>query len=160
MGIDTYFGDDARKRIAEAVRRAESLSRGQIVPVVVEKAAGNGPLPLEAVLPDGFTREVCPAAVDWWREAANALGCGKLVWHGCCHDARDVCEVGPGRSIAPDVGVCGFNVIASGRGQRLLFRQTAGLVGIRCCSPCLPSRRGRLRQAPRQLGGCTRRQPS
>ena len=38
MGIDREFGDDARARIADAVRRAESLSRGQIVPVVVEKS--------------------------------------------------------------------------------------------------------------------------
>jgi putative membrane protein len=38
LAIDTYFGEDARKRIAEAVHRAEALSRGQIVPVVVEKS--------------------------------------------------------------------------------------------------------------------------
>ena len=33
---------------------------------------------LEA-LPDGFTIEVCPAAEQWWREAAMALGRGKLL---------------------------------------------------------------------------------
>lgn len=38
MAIDTYFGEDARARIAGAVRRAEALSRGQIVPAVVEKS--------------------------------------------------------------------------------------------------------------------------
>lgn len=38
MGIERNFGDDVQKRIAEAVRRAEGLSRGQIVPVVVEKS--------------------------------------------------------------------------------------------------------------------------
>jgi putative membrane protein len=38
MAIDNQFGEEARKRIAEAVRRAETLSRGQIVPVVVEKS--------------------------------------------------------------------------------------------------------------------------
>ena len=38
MRIDELFGEDARARIAGAVRRAESLSRGQIVPVVVEKS--------------------------------------------------------------------------------------------------------------------------
>jgi putative membrane protein len=38
MGIERNFGDDVRARIAEAVRRAEALSRGQIVPVVVEKS--------------------------------------------------------------------------------------------------------------------------
>jgi SAM-dependent MidA family methyltransferase len=31
------------------------------------------------VLPDGFTVEVCPAAEDWWRRAANTLERGKLV---------------------------------------------------------------------------------
>jgi len=36
--IDRHFGEDARARIADAVRRAEALSRGQIVPVVVEKS--------------------------------------------------------------------------------------------------------------------------
>jgi SAM-dependent MidA family methyltransferase len=30
-------------------------------------------------LPDGFTLEICPAAEIWWREAAGALGCGKLL---------------------------------------------------------------------------------
>ena len=33
---------------------------------------------LEA-LPDGFTIELCPAAEQWWREAAMALGHGKLL---------------------------------------------------------------------------------
>jgi putative membrane protein len=36
--FETSFGEDAKRRIAEAVRRAEALSRGQIVPVVVEKS--------------------------------------------------------------------------------------------------------------------------
>jgi len=31
------------------------------------------------VLPDGFTVECSPAAVAWWRGAAAALGCGKLM---------------------------------------------------------------------------------
>lgn len=40
-----------------------------------------GPLPAELleVLPDGFTTEVCPAAVQWWRRAAERLKCGKLL---------------------------------------------------------------------------------
>jgi putative membrane protein len=38
VGIERHFTEDARARVAEAVRRAESLSRGQIVPVVVEKS--------------------------------------------------------------------------------------------------------------------------
>lgn len=36
--LERHFGEEARKRIAEAVQRAEALSRGQIVPVVVEKS--------------------------------------------------------------------------------------------------------------------------
>ena len=31
------------------------------------------------MLPDGFTTEVCPAAEKWWRAAARALACGKLL---------------------------------------------------------------------------------
>jgi putative membrane protein len=38
MRIEAQFSDEARARIAEAVRRAEALSRGQIVPVVVGKS--------------------------------------------------------------------------------------------------------------------------
>ncbi len=34
---------------------------------------------IEAVLPDGFTTEVCPAAVAWWQRAAAALRHGKLL---------------------------------------------------------------------------------
>jgi SAM-dependent MidA family methyltransferase len=37
------------------------------------------PRELLDVLPDGFTTEVCPAAVDWWRQAARILQVGKLV---------------------------------------------------------------------------------
>jgi putative membrane protein len=36
--LERHFGEEARARIAEAVRRAEGLSRGQLVPVVVEKS--------------------------------------------------------------------------------------------------------------------------
>jgi SAM-dependent MidA family methyltransferase len=31
------------------------------------------------VLPDGFTTEICPAAENWWRAAADSLRCGKLL---------------------------------------------------------------------------------
>ena len=34
---------------------------------------------LEAVLPDGYTIETCPAAESWWREAAGILERGKLL---------------------------------------------------------------------------------
>jgi putative membrane protein len=36
--MDVHFDEGARARIADAVKRAEALSRGQIVPVVVEKS--------------------------------------------------------------------------------------------------------------------------
>ncbi len=38
--IDRYFQDAARERVEAAVKRAETLSTGQIVPVVVERSAG------------------------------------------------------------------------------------------------------------------------
>jgi putative membrane protein len=38
VSIELQFGEAARARIAEAVRRAEALSRGQIVPAVVGKS--------------------------------------------------------------------------------------------------------------------------
>jgi putative membrane protein len=38
MAVEGYFGAEARDRIAAAVKRAEALSRGQIVPAVVEKS--------------------------------------------------------------------------------------------------------------------------
>ena len=37
------------------------------------------PSSLLAVLPDGYTIETCPAAENWWREAAQVLGHGKLL---------------------------------------------------------------------------------
>jgi putative membrane protein len=38
MGVETFFTDEVRARVAEAVRQAEARSRGQIVPVVVERS--------------------------------------------------------------------------------------------------------------------------
>lgn len=38
MSIEIFFGEAARARVAEAVGRAERLTRGQLVPVVVEKS--------------------------------------------------------------------------------------------------------------------------
>ncbi|MEI9864557.1 MAG: SAM-dependent methyltransferase [Limisphaerales bacterium] len=34
---------------------------------------------LEAVLPDNYTVETCPAAENWWRQAARVLASGKLL---------------------------------------------------------------------------------
>jgi SAM-dependent MidA family methyltransferase len=39
----------------------------------------NLPEDVLAVLPDGFTTEICPAAEDWWRTAAGVLQRGKLL---------------------------------------------------------------------------------
>lgn len=38
MPIDVHFGPESQARITEAVKRAEALTRGQIVPVVVAKS--------------------------------------------------------------------------------------------------------------------------
>src|SRR5512140_2102474 len=38
MDLEAQFGEAERARVAEAVRRAEALSRGQLVPVVVERS--------------------------------------------------------------------------------------------------------------------------
>jgi len=37
------------------------------------------PRELLAALPNGFTTEVCPAAVQWWSSAARALRAGRLI---------------------------------------------------------------------------------
>jgi SAM-dependent MidA family methyltransferase len=37
------------------------------------------PSPLNAVLPDNYIIETCPAAVAWWQAAANTLRAGKLI---------------------------------------------------------------------------------
>ncbi|MFO0584205.1 MAG: hypothetical protein U0229_18175 [Anaeromyxobacter sp.] len=74
MDFDRAFGDAERARVQEAVRRAESLSRGQIVPVVVEKSdpypetRGRGGLALAALAtalwlvlhPEGGVVELVP----------------------------------------------------------------------------------------------------
>jgi len=33
----------------------------------------------QALLPDAFTTELCPAAIDWWKAAAESLQTGKLL---------------------------------------------------------------------------------
>ncbi len=46
-----------------------------------ESRIQNPELPAEllAVLPDGYTIETCPAAENWWREAAGVLSRGRLM---------------------------------------------------------------------------------
>ena len=47
-----------------------------LLPSHFQLSTANG---LLEALPDGFTIELCPAAEQWWREAAMALGRGKLL---------------------------------------------------------------------------------
>ena len=51
--------------------KLKTIEAGIPVPVL--------PNELLAVLPDGFSTEVCPAAVEWWRRAARTLRGGKLL---------------------------------------------------------------------------------
>jgi SAM-dependent MidA family methyltransferase len=44
-----------------------------------QSALASLPPELLAVLPDGFTTEICPAAMDWWHQAARRLKTGKLM---------------------------------------------------------------------------------
>jgi SAM-dependent MidA family methyltransferase len=59
------------------VHSANSGSRP--APLAARCAYPELPEALLNVLPDGFTTESCPAAADWWSEAARQLRGGKLV---------------------------------------------------------------------------------
>lgn len=48
----------------------------RLVPTV---AMPDCPPELQSVLPDGFTIEVSPLAIEWWRRAAQVLSVGKLL---------------------------------------------------------------------------------
>ena len=48
-------------------------------PVHVSHFTFHVPPELLAVLPDGFTTEICPVAESWWREAADWLKRGKVL---------------------------------------------------------------------------------
>ena len=74
------FGWDAKRR--EWFEWGVAQERNQFVwtriPNVsaicnLQSAIGDLPRELLAALPDGFTTEICPAAENWWREAAGAL---------------------------------------------------------------------------------------
>ncbi len=52
------------------------LKWAKFAPAHLKPAA---PDELLAVLPDGFTTEICPAAEAWWREAAGIIRFGKLL---------------------------------------------------------------------------------
>lgn len=60
------------------------LEMGELHWREISEASASPALPslsseLQAVLPDGFVLDVCPAAEMWWREAAQRLSCGWLV---------------------------------------------------------------------------------
>jgi putative membrane protein len=89
MGIEAFFGDEARARVAEAVQRAEARSRGQIVAAVVEKSDAypevryRGAL-LGAALATGAllaTRlSISPAELVIAQVAAGLLGALLSLW--------------------------------------------------------------------------------
>lgn len=62
-----------------------TVKEGQLVWARLPKTIHDSPFTIHtppellAVLPDGFTVEVCPTAEAWWRDAANALHGGKLL---------------------------------------------------------------------------------
>jgi putative membrane protein len=89
MPIERHFGDEARARIAEAVKRAESLSRGQIVPVVVAKsdaypeARFRGAIALAAIVTGvvlGLHLPLSLAELALAQLAAGALGAVVGMW--------------------------------------------------------------------------------
>ncbi len=89
MEIDRIFGEAAKKRVAEAVARAEALSRGQIVPVVVAKsdpypeARVRGGLGLAALAPAAvlvLRLPVTVAELPLVQIAAGVLGWALAAW--------------------------------------------------------------------------------
>jgi SAM-dependent MidA family methyltransferase len=52
---------------------------GLLSPDVCGTTVGNLPNELLNALPDGFTTESSSAAIDWWKQAADALALGKLI---------------------------------------------------------------------------------
>lgn len=77
------LGWDAQRREwfewGVSVEREEFVWRRLPKPLRVSRLAFHVPPELLAVLPDGFTTEICPAAENWWREAAGLLSGGKLL---------------------------------------------------------------------------------
>jgi putative membrane protein len=64
MDLETCFTEAVRAKVAEAVRRAEALSRGQLVPVVVEKS---DPYPEVRFRGGLLLAAIATAAVLAWR---------------------------------------------------------------------------------------------
>src|SRR5579872_3398563 len=66
-GVSLKDGDFAWTKMPENEGFKVARGRLELPPELIE------------VLPDGFTTEVCPAASEWWRQAAGVLKGGKLV---------------------------------------------------------------------------------
>jgi len=47
--------------------------------IALENAGFEFSAELKAILPDGFTIELCPTAAAWWQHAATILKCGRLM---------------------------------------------------------------------------------
>jgi SAM-dependent MidA family methyltransferase len=68
---------DGEKFVWAKVRKSEGGS--QKVEINLPSALCHLPSGLLAVLPDGYTVEISPAAENWWRDAANILERGRLM---------------------------------------------------------------------------------
>jgi len=76
-GVTIEAGRFVWTRVADKAQ-AGDYSRSEELPGIPRRwLPSDGDL-LE-MLPDGFSIEVCPAAEEWWRDAANILTHGKLV---------------------------------------------------------------------------------
>ncbi len=77
MPVHRYAWDAAKKTWLEwgVALEADKFIWAKLQP----SAFSLQPSALEAVLPDGYTIETSPAAENWWRQAANVLGRGKLM---------------------------------------------------------------------------------
>ena len=69
--------EDTKSEVRNPKPRVPGAQREEALPVSDWQMGISDEL-LE-VLPDGFTVELCPAAEEWWREAAGLLKCGRLM---------------------------------------------------------------------------------
>lgn len=91
MPVHRLGWDAKRKMWFEWGVRAEGDAFGWArmeLPNEISRSTPYAPNNLTAVLPDGFTIEICPAAETWWRDAATILGRGKLLTldYGLTHE--------------------------------------------------------------------------
>ena len=76
-GVNLQAGRFVWTRMPGAAGRDPSQQLEAAFPgAEIQAPFGNG---RAEVLPDGFSIEVCPAAEQWWREAANVLEHGRLL---------------------------------------------------------------------------------